>query len=64
MTDGGPQSDQDENRRRGWDYSSDPLRAGGMQVLIVVVGFVAVLVLGLLLVLWMVLSHHGARAAP
>jgi hypothetical protein len=64
MADRGPQSDQDENRPRGWDYSSDPLRAGGMQVLIVVVGFLVVLVLGLLLVLWMVLSHHGARAVP
>jgi hypothetical protein len=64
MADGNQPTGQDQNRPPGWDYSSDPLRAGGMQVLIVVVGFVAVLVLGFLLVLWMALSHHGGRALP
>ena len=55
-------ADNDEQRKpaprpRSWDYDSDPLKAGGMQVAAVVVGFGVVLVLiGLCALLWYFLA--------
>ena len=45
------QDEQTPAPRRRWDYSSDPLKDGGEQIVIVVVGIVLMLVLSVLLLL-------------
>jgi hypothetical protein len=57
MADKDQQHEPAPQRPRSWDYDSDPLKAGGMQVAAVVVGFGIVLVLiGLFALFWFFLA--------
>lgn len=57
MADNDQQREPAPPQPRRWDYDSDPLKAGGMQVAAVVVGFGIVLVLiGLFALLWFYLA--------
>jgi hypothetical protein len=57
MADNDQQREPAPPRPRSWDYDRDPLKAGGMQVAVVVVGFGIVLALiGLFGLLWYFLS--------
>lgn len=59
-----PDDEEEERERRpaeGWDYSSHPLKGGGTQIVAMVVGsVVAMLLLGILVVAWFLLSQHPA----
>jgi hypothetical protein len=56
------EEERDQRARRVWDYPSDPLKAGGMQVFIMTVGFVLTLVLVGIIVAWYLLS--GPASGP
>ena len=62
MTDRPPRGESDRKPGQPWDYSSHPLRDGGMQIVAVVVGSVVALVLltALMVAAWLWMGPHSA----